>query len=387
MAVRTKQAIRQAFIELLNERPLDKISVKDIAERSTVNRNTFYYYYADIYALVEEIFQTETQLFMEKLHSYASWEEAFREATAFVSENKRAVHHLFNSGNRNILGHYYQQVTYAAMLSYVRGQAESLSAAEEDIQALAQFYAAELSGMTADWLRGGMKSNVNDHIDRLGRSLRRTSGQALGAAAADTKKEADPGGGGPPYVLLCACGSGQGVFGGVALKLAAEGVRIAVRRAKRFVQIEIVLRGVDDAAGDVGAVVGGALEVREQIGPDEAGFDAAMPLLHPQDVARAHLLLERVDDLLERLDQLGEGDVLPLERAHSERSRISPMAAASTSYSRAVMAWRHERLAAQLLGGFENVHGVVGNALKVPDGLQSSVASSLSSTPILRALR
>ena len=58
MAVRTKQAIRQAFIELLNERPLDKISVKDIAERSTVIRNTFYYYYADIYALVEEIFQT-----------------------------------------------------------------------------------------------------------------------------------------------------------------------------------------------------------------------------------------------------------------------------------------------------------------------------------------
>ena len=59
MAVRTKQAIRQAFIELLNERPLDKISVKDIAERSTVNRNTVYYYYADIYALVEEIFQTD----------------------------------------------------------------------------------------------------------------------------------------------------------------------------------------------------------------------------------------------------------------------------------------------------------------------------------------
>ena len=179
MAVRTKQAIRQAFIELLNERPLDKISVKDIAERSTVNRNTFYYYYADIYALVEEIFQTETQLFMEKLHSYASWEEAFREATAFVSENKRAVHHLFNSGNRNILEHYYHKVTYAAMLSYVRGQAEGLSAAEEDIQALAQFYAAALSGMTADWLRGGMKSNVNDHIDRLGRLLEGNIRQAL----------------------------------------------------------------------------------------------------------------------------------------------------------------------------------------------------------------
>ena len=369
MAVRTKQAIRQAFIELLNERPLDKISVKDIAERSTVNRNTFYYYYADIYALVEEIFQTETQLFMEKLRSYASWEEAFREATAFVSENKRAVHHLFNSGNRNILEHYYHKVTYAAMLSYVRGQAEGLNAAEEDIQALAQFYAAALSGMTADWLRGGMKSNVNDHIDRLGRLLEGNIRQALERSCRlYEKRRTDPGGGGPPYVLLCACGSGQGVFGGVALKLAAEGVRIAVRRAERFVQIEIVLRGVDDAAGDVGAVVGGALEVREQIGPDEAGLDAAMPLLHPQDVARAHLLLERVDDLLERLDQLGEGDVLPLERAQREVEDLPDGGGEHVVFTRGC-GGEGERLAAQLLGGFENVHGMVGNALKVPDGL------------------
>lgn len=56
MAQQTKNAIRRAFIQLLNERPLDKISIKDIAEKGAVNRNTFYYYYADIYALVEDFF-------------------------------------------------------------------------------------------------------------------------------------------------------------------------------------------------------------------------------------------------------------------------------------------------------------------------------------------
>ena len=45
MAQQTKNAIRRAFIQLLNERPLDKISIKDIAEKGAVNRNTFYYYY------------------------------------------------------------------------------------------------------------------------------------------------------------------------------------------------------------------------------------------------------------------------------------------------------------------------------------------------------
>ena len=42
MALRTKNAIRRSFVELLAERPLDKISVRDIAERSEVTRNTFY---------------------------------------------------------------------------------------------------------------------------------------------------------------------------------------------------------------------------------------------------------------------------------------------------------------------------------------------------------
>ena len=54
MALRTKNAIRRSFIELLAERPFDKISVRDIAERSEVTRNTFYYYYTDIYALAED---------------------------------------------------------------------------------------------------------------------------------------------------------------------------------------------------------------------------------------------------------------------------------------------------------------------------------------------
>ena len=79
MAQQTKNAIRRAFIQLLNERPLDKISIKDIAEKGAVNRNTFYYYYADIYALVEDILQLEIEDFQSKLRRYDSWQEAFRE--------------------------------------------------------------------------------------------------------------------------------------------------------------------------------------------------------------------------------------------------------------------------------------------------------------------
>ena len=168
MAQHTKNAIRKSFIGLLNERPLDKISIKDIAEKSSVNRNTVYYYYTDIYALVEDIFVLETDEFLKRMRSYDSWQEAFREATAFASANKRAVYHLFNSSNREILENYYHKVTMAAMTAYVRKQAEGLEANEVDIAMLAEFYTAALAGLTAEWLRGGMKSDVDVYIDRLG---------------------------------------------------------------------------------------------------------------------------------------------------------------------------------------------------------------------------
>ena len=39
----TKKAIQHAFVKLLNEQPLNKISVKDITDECGINRNSFYY--------------------------------------------------------------------------------------------------------------------------------------------------------------------------------------------------------------------------------------------------------------------------------------------------------------------------------------------------------
>ncbi|GAA2587750.1 TetR family transcriptional regulator [Actinomadura fulvescens] len=54
---RTRRLIRQAFIELVEEKGFGDVTVGDIAGRALINRATFYRYYQDKYALVEEIFQ------------------------------------------------------------------------------------------------------------------------------------------------------------------------------------------------------------------------------------------------------------------------------------------------------------------------------------------
>ncbi len=167
MGQRTKAAIRQSFLALLNQMPFDKISIRDIAEKSGVTRNTFYYYYRDIYALTEEIFDLEIERIAGRSIRYDSWQAAFLDATEFATENRRAVYHLYNSANRSILERYYHKSILTAMMSFVRKEAEGLPVPEKKIQTLARFYSAALVGLTAEWLREGMKTDTAAFIGEL----------------------------------------------------------------------------------------------------------------------------------------------------------------------------------------------------------------------------
>ena len=51
----SKLLIRQAFLNLLKEKPLRKVSVKEICEKAQLNRGTFYSYYLDVYDLLNKI--------------------------------------------------------------------------------------------------------------------------------------------------------------------------------------------------------------------------------------------------------------------------------------------------------------------------------------------
>ena len=55
MASFTRKAIMESFVTLLNEKPLNKITIKDIVEACGINRNTFYYHFQDVPDLIEAI--------------------------------------------------------------------------------------------------------------------------------------------------------------------------------------------------------------------------------------------------------------------------------------------------------------------------------------------
>lgn len=61
----TKQNLKDAFWKLYTEKPIEKISVREITELAGYNRSTFYLYYKDVYDIFSRI---EDEL-LEKIRS------------------------------------------------------------------------------------------------------------------------------------------------------------------------------------------------------------------------------------------------------------------------------------------------------------------------------
>ena len=102
----TEKAIQEAFVKLLNERPLDKITVREIAGECGINRNTFYYHYHDIYDLLETLFVLEEQRIVANVDTIQTLQQSFEESMRFVLVNRQAVYHVFNSVSRDVLTAY-----------------------------------------------------------------------------------------------------------------------------------------------------------------------------------------------------------------------------------------------------------------------------------------
>jgi len=52
--LRTKLAIREALVDLIDEKGFDALSVRDITEQADINRGTFYLHYRDKFDLLEQ---------------------------------------------------------------------------------------------------------------------------------------------------------------------------------------------------------------------------------------------------------------------------------------------------------------------------------------------
>ena len=170
----TEQAIKKAFVKLLNEQPLNKISVRSIVEECGINRNSFYYHFQDIPTLIEEIIKEDVDGIINRYPTINSIDECMRVAFDFALNNKRAVLHIYNSVNRDIYESYLMKLCEYVVSKYLDTAFGRNTVSEYDRAAAIRFFKCELFGLSFDWIANEMKEDAIEelyHISDLCRGL------------------------------------------------------------------------------------------------------------------------------------------------------------------------------------------------------------------------
>lgn len=163
----TKKAIAGTFLKLLEERSLDKISVKDIVDACQINRNTFYYYYKDIYDLLEDVMRNQVlALYAARAPGESQRDGLFR-TMQYAVDHKRTLYHLYNSSRREMLEAFLVRWIREELRGAVKAAAGERAVADTDVDLIVELAQHAIVGRLLDWLRGGMKENPQELFARL----------------------------------------------------------------------------------------------------------------------------------------------------------------------------------------------------------------------------
>lgn len=163
----TRMLIRRAFLDLLAQKPIQSITVKELCAAAGIHRGTFYAHYSDVYALLTQIeddmMQSMTVL-LEPIYTRVSSENSLVEVCTgifqYLKENadfctvilgeysdKRFLDKLLRLGKETCLAVYAQ---------YFQG------ASQRQLEYFYAFVSEGCIGMVKQWMHDGMALDVQE---------------------------------------------------------------------------------------------------------------------------------------------------------------------------------------------------------------------------------
>jgi len=166
---RTRDALGDALVALMHEKPFDTITVQDVLDRAKVGRSTFYSHYSDkddlLMSDAEEFFESVAMLLSERGDTS---DRVFpvREFFGHIIEAKQFVDALMSAGkfndNMELARGLFARGIERRLAELPKGQGIS----ENERPAIAFAHAGALLALLTWWIDRGMKQPPEE-MDRL----------------------------------------------------------------------------------------------------------------------------------------------------------------------------------------------------------------------------
>lgn len=162
----TKRALASSLKLLLLQKPLNKITINDIAEKCGVSRMTFYYHFKDVYDLVEWTCEEDVARALDGKKTYDTWQAGFLNIFRAVEDNKPFVLSVYRSVGRDRVEQYLNPLVHNLILDVVEEKSSGMAISESDKKFIAKFYEYAFIGIMLEWIDNGMKEDAAAIVER-----------------------------------------------------------------------------------------------------------------------------------------------------------------------------------------------------------------------------
>lgn len=165
---KTKKALREGLIELLNEKSIQNITVRELTDRADIHRSTFYANFTDVYDLYDHLEDTIVQEIRELISSGSTFliDVFFTKLLDYLNAN-RQVSRLFFGGN--ISTAFYEQLTGLFKKSCIDCWCEeyNVTGVSGEMDYYVQFYLSGALGVIGLWVSKDFEYPVKDLVTML----------------------------------------------------------------------------------------------------------------------------------------------------------------------------------------------------------------------------
>ncbi len=181
VALKTKQALSSALRQEMLKRPIGRITVSMLTERCGINRNTFYYHFADIYDLLRWTMEQDAAQVIQKFDLALEYREAFLYVTDYVRENQLLLACAMDSAGWDSLRHFFHEGFVGIVGTVIDHTAVRLRVTPEPAYRdfLAEAYTHMVSSLLLEWVKAPERRDINRLADDVDRFFQSTLPAAL----------------------------------------------------------------------------------------------------------------------------------------------------------------------------------------------------------------
>ena len=167
MAYATRQLLADSLKKLVQKKPLEKITIKELVEDCGVNRQTFYYNFQDIYDLLAWIFKEDHQKLLEPILASDDVLNSLPLILNYLKENKRMILNIYHSLAHPVLEQYLKSEFILFISAVVDSYIENTTISSEDRAFVIKVYTLAAVGIVREWLDNDMDEAYELDFEKL----------------------------------------------------------------------------------------------------------------------------------------------------------------------------------------------------------------------------